>query len=92
MKNRGKRIAEERRIVKRRVQQARLHLLGISPKVEKQPHRLDKAKKKFTNQHDSMKKQKRQASRVARQRAKNALKRGEEPGSESKNSVKWKYW
>lgn len=92
MKSRGKRIEAERRILKRRVRRARLNLLGISPKFEEQPHRLEKMKAKFTHQHASMKKDKQLANRAARSRARDAVKRGEEPAPESRNSVRWDYW
>lgn len=92
MRDRGKRIQTERRILKQRVRRARLNLLGISPKFEQQPHRLDKVRAKFTNQRDSLKQDKQLANRAARSRARDALKRSEEPMPESKNSVRWDYW
>ncbi len=92
MHDRGKRIAAERRILKRRIRRAKLNLLGASQMIEQQPHRLLDHKAKFRHQRRSMKEDKQLANRAARSRVRNALKRGEEPLPESKNSVRWDYW
>src|SRR5262249_55475539 len=55
MRDRGKRFKEDWRIIRKQVGPAKLHLLGIDAKVEEQPRRRDKAKKKFTHQHVSLK-------------------------------------
>lgn len=92
MRDRGKRIEAQRRILKQRARRARLNLLGISPKFEQQPHRLNKVKAKFTGQRGSLKEDKQLVNRAARSRTRNAIKRGKEPQPESKNSVRWNYW
>ena len=92
LRDRSRRLQAERRILRRRIRRAKLTLLGASPKAERQPHRLLKHKAKFTSQRGSMKEDKRLANRAARARARDALKRGEDPPSESRNSVRWDYW
>lgn len=92
MHDRGKRIQAERRILRRRIRRARLTLLGTSLKAEEEPHRLLNHKPKFTHQRRSMKEDKQLANRAARSRARDALKRGEEPPPEPRNSVRWDYW
>ena len=88
MHDRGKRIESERRILKQRVRRAKLNLIGISPKFERQPHRLDKVRANFTHQRGSLKEDKQLANRAARSRVRDALKSGEEPLPEPKNSVR----
>lgn len=93
MRDRGKRKEAEARILRRRLRRGRLTLLGcLDQKWKEQPHRLIKHKPKFTGPRNSLKKDKPIASQAARGRARDALKRGQEPLPEPKNTIRWDYW
>lgn len=70
----------------------RFQLSPRSSRIPTQPHRLLNHKAKFTKARDSMKEEKRAFNHAARSRARDAIRRGDEPEPEWKDSVRWQHW
>ena len=90
---RSDRRARTRRVLKKRVTTGKVtNPCGISDKEVEQPHRFAKRNVKFTGKGGSLKEQKQEAARAARRKAREAVRRGDDPPPESPNSVRWECW
>ena len=89
---RSDRRGRTKRILEKRVTVGKVTSWGLGEKEIEEPHRLAKRAVKFTGKGGSLKEEKQEAARAARRKAREAVKRGEEPPPESPNSVRWNYW
>lgn len=93
MKDRGSRITETRRVIRKRLLDSKWKNSWMHKRdFVRQPHRMHKQKLKFTSNRASLKEDKAIESGKERAQVKNALKTGRDIKPVSRNSVKWSYW